>query len=100
MIEYRMLGGNLDLYFIEGPSPIEAIQNYGTLSYRSFRMPFLKTIFTVELIGLPQMPPLWSLGFHLYFLMLFQSLADNLTLDIAVSGATKAWMPFETWFEG
>ena len=47
LIQYRLLGGTLDLYFFSGPSPQSAVEQYGAL------------------IGLPTWQPLWGFGFHL-----------------------------------
>lgn len=44
VIEYRIVGGTLDLTFFSGPSPIEVIQQYGEVS------------------GFSHLPPLYSLG--------------------------------------
>ncbi len=40
------LGGVLDFYFVPGPGPVEAVQQYG------------------QLAGTPAMQPYWGLGFH------------------------------------
>lgn len=45
-ITYRVTGGVLDFYIVLGDSPEDAVQQYHNV------------------IGLPAMPPLWSLGFH------------------------------------
>jgi alpha-glucosidase len=42
-----LIGGSIDLYFIEGPTPNEAISNYQRAS-----------------TGYPAMPQYWALGFH------------------------------------
>lgn len=45
-LEYNTLGGVFDFWFLAGPSPMEAVQQYG------------------EIAGLPPMQPYWGLGFH------------------------------------
>ncbi|PPQ96096.1 hypothetical protein CVT26_004728 [Gymnopilus dilepis] len=47
VIEYRMIGGTLDFYFLSGPTPNEVIEQYGAL------------------VGLPTWQPIWGFGFHL-----------------------------------
>lgn len=47
LIEYRLLGGTLDLYFFAGPNPQNVIEQYGAV------------------VGLPGWQPAWAFGFHL-----------------------------------
>ncbi|KDR73230.1 hypothetical protein GALMADRAFT_251812 [Galerina marginata CBS 339.88] len=47
LIEYRMIGGVLDFYFLSGPTPNSVIEQYGAL------------------VGLPTWQPAWGFGFHL-----------------------------------
>ena len=47
VIEYRLVGGTLDLTFFSGPSPTEVVQQYG------------------DVAGHSQLPPLFALGFNL-----------------------------------
>lgn len=47
LIQFRQLGGTLDLFFYSGSSPSAVIQQHS------------------EVVGKPTMPPVWALGFHL-----------------------------------
>jgi alpha-glucosidase len=47
LIQYRTVGGTLDLYFFSGPTSTDVIQQYGAT------------------VGLPTWMPMWSLGYHL-----------------------------------
>lgn len=46
-ITFRPVGGVLDFFIFSGPSPMKVTQQFQ------------------KLVGLPQLPPRWSLGFHL-----------------------------------
>ncbi|KAK3293107.1 glycosyl hydrolases family 31-domain-containing protein [Chaetomium fimeti] len=45
-LEYNIIGGVLDFYFVAGPEPAEVSKQYA------------------EIVGLPAMIPYWTLGFH------------------------------------
>ncbi|WWC87629.1 uncharacterized protein L201_002519 [Kwoniella dendrophila CBS 6074] len=47
VIEYRAIGGTFDFYFFSGPSPNDVAAQYA------------------QAVGLPQVMPEWSFGFHL-----------------------------------
>ncbi|RDX50567.1 hypothetical protein OH76DRAFT_1512787 [Lentinus brumalis] len=47
LIEYRLIGGTLDLYFLSGPNPQKVVEQYGAL------------------VGLQTWQPYWGFGFHL-----------------------------------
>ncbi|KAF7314145.1 Glycoside hydrolase family 31 protein [Mycena chlorophos] len=47
LIQYRMIGGTLDLYFLSGPTPLDVIEQYS------------------EIVGTPTWQPYWGFGFHL-----------------------------------
>ncbi|KAJ7080919.1 glycosyl hydrolases family 31-domain-containing protein [Mycena belliarum] len=47
LIEYRVLGGTLDLYFLAGPTPQRVMRQYA------------------QLVGTPTPQPVWAFGFHL-----------------------------------
>lgn len=46
-ITFRSIGGVMDFYILFGLTPLEVIQQYQ------------------QLVGMPNLPPMWSLGFHL-----------------------------------
>lgn len=46
-VTYRTIGGVLDFYIFQGPSGGQVVQQYQ------------------KLVGLPELPPRWALGFHL-----------------------------------
>ncbi|KAG9971226.1 putative alpha-glucosidase, partial [Aureobasidium melanogenum] len=45
-LEYNILGGIIDLYFLDGPSPIEVAQEYSSVTQKASMMPY------------------WGFGFH------------------------------------
>lgn len=45
-LTYRVIGGVLDFYIFSGPSPDQVVSQYSSF------------------VGLPHLPPYWSLGFH------------------------------------
>ncbi|KAH9952633.1 glycosyl hydrolases family 31-domain-containing protein [Russula dissimulans] len=47
LIQYRIIGGTLDLYFFSGPDPNGVLEQYA------------------QVVGLPTRPPNWGFGFHL-----------------------------------
>ncbi|KAH9974514.1 glycosyl hydrolases family 31-domain-containing protein [Russula compacta] len=47
LVQYRIIGGTLDLYFFSGPDPNSVIEQYG------------------QVVGLPTRLPNWGFGFHL-----------------------------------
>jgi alpha-glucosidase len=47
LIQYRNIGGTLDLYFFSGPDPKSVIEQYG------------------QVVGFPTRLPNWGFGFHL-----------------------------------
>ncbi|EIW73063.1 hypothetical protein TREMEDRAFT_24338, partial [Tremella mesenterica DSM 1558] len=47
VLQYRMIGGTFDLYFLAGPTPIQVVEQYS------------------HVVGKPSKIPFWALAFHL-----------------------------------
>lgn len=62
VIEYRIVGGTLDLTFFSGPTPTAVVQQYGAIT------------------GFSQLPPLYGLGFNLCRCGLFPLPLDRRSL--------------------
>ncbi len=45
-VKFSAVGGEMNYYYIHGPKPIDVARKY------------------VELTGVPELPPMWSMGFH------------------------------------
>jgi alpha-glucosidase len=73
-LEYNVLGGVLDFYFIAGPSPIQVSQQYA------------------EIVGLPADMPYWSFGFH----QCNYGYRDAFELAEVVQNHSLARIPLET----
>lgn len=73
-LEYNTLGGVLDFYFLNGPSPVDVAQQYS------------------DLAGLPAMMPYWGFGFH----NCRYGYQDAFAVAEAVYNYSKAGIPLET----
>lgn len=73
-ITFRPVGGILDFFIFAGPTPLDAIKQYQAL------------------VGLPTLPPLWSLGFHL---SRYNYLSDEETRRVW-KATRDASIPFDT----
>lgn len=79
LIEYRLVGGTLDMYFFSGPTSQEVVEQY------------------TDVIGKPTWQPAWGLGFHLCRWG-YKNISE--TMD-SVKGMKDANIPLEgTWPEG
>lgn len=73
-LEYNIIGGVLDLYFIAGPGPKEVAQQYA------------------EIVHTPQMSPYWGLGFH----QCKYGYQDVYNVAAVVANYSAAGIPLET----
>ncbi|ROT41948.1 alpha-glucosidase [Sodiomyces alkalinus F11] len=73
-LEYNILGGVLDFYFLAGPGPIDVARQYA------------------EVVGLPAMQPYWSLGFH----QCRYGYQDAFEVAEVVYNYSRAGIPLET----
>ena len=72
-LEYNIVGGVLDFYFLAGPSPGDVSQQYA------------------EVVGLPAMMPYWAFGFH----QCKYGYRDVLELAEVVANYSQANIPLE-----
>ncbi|KAJ7435017.1 glycosyl hydrolases family 31-domain-containing protein [Mycena galericulata] len=77
LIQYRLLGGTLDLYFLSGPSPVSVMQQYA------------------EVVGTPTWQPYWGFGFHLCR----WGYPTLTAVKAAVSSMRAARIPLETMWD-
>jgi alpha-glucosidase (family GH31 glycosyl hydrolase) len=78
-LEYNTLGGIIDLYFVSGPTPVEAAQQYS------------------EVVGKTAMMPYWGFGFH----QCRYGMRDVYEVAEVVANYSKANIPLETmWVSG
>ncbi|MBW0538014.1 hypothetical protein O181_077729, partial [Austropuccinia psidii MF-1] len=73
-LQYDILGGILDFYFLAGPSPIQVAQQYASIA------------------GLPAMIPYWSLGFQ----QSRYGYTDYLQIAQVITNYSNAEIPLET----
>ena len=73
-LEYNTIGGIIDLYFVSGPTPVEAAQQYS------------------EVVGKTVMMPYWGFGFH----QCRYGMRDVYEVAEVVANYSKANIPLET----
>lgn len=73
-LEYNTIGGIIDLYFVSGPTPVEAAQQYS------------------EVVGKSAMMPYWGFGFH----QCRYGMRDVYEVAEVVANYSKANIPLET----
>lgn len=77
-LEYNILGGVLDFYFLAGPSPVEVAQQYSEVSQKSALQPY------------------WGLGFH----QCKYGYRDVYWVAEVVANYSAAGIPLETMWTG
>ena len=73
-LEYNTIGGIIDLYFVSGPTPVEAAQQYS------------------EVVGKAAMQAYWGLGFH----QCRYGMRDVYEVAEVVANYSQANIPLET----
>jgi alpha-glucosidase len=73
-LEYNTLGGIIDLYFVSGPTPVEAARQYS------------------EVVGKAAMMPYWGFGFH----QCRYGMRDVYEVAEVVANYSQAGIPLET----
>ncbi|POV98555.1 hypothetical protein PSTT_14357 [Puccinia striiformis] len=74
LIQYDIIGGVLDFYFLAGPSPVKVAEQYAALA------------------GLPAMIPYWSLGFQ----QCRYGYSNYIEVAEVIANYSKAGIPLET----
>jgi alpha-glucosidase len=73
-LEYNTIGGIIDLYFVAGPTPVEAARQYS------------------EVVGKAVMMPYWGFGFH----QCRYGMRDVYEVAEVVANYSQAGIPLET----